>query len=122
MTGTLSWHTIRQSHPDYITLIRQLKQGHKPIDIATDRAKCLMPFVTETMRLGYDEEPNYKLLNHLLLEALLNTGKSPNQEFEWSSKFMMTSYRRKDDGGNDEEENESLDEDFSGQDNIEKYF
>ena len=66
--------------------IRRLKQTLKPEDIAVGRANCLLPFVKETFKLDYEDEPDYKLLAHLLLQALLNSGKSPDKEFDWSSR------------------------------------
>jgi hypothetical protein len=99
-----------------------LKQALRPEDIAVERARCFLPFVAETFRLQYEEEPDYKLLVHLLLQALLDSGKSPNKEFDWSSKPLEPVNQGTNEIVDDEISMESFDEMAQGVDNLEQYF
>ncbi len=86
------------------------------------RAKCLLPFVTEIFRLQYEEEPDYKWLVHLLLQALLHSGKSPDKEFDWSSRPYELVKQGKNEIVDEEDSMESFDEKAQGVDNLEQYF
>jgi len=81
---------LNQNDNDYIRKIRKLKQLITPGQLAVGRALCFLPFVNETFKYEYEQEPDYNLLKHLLLQALLETGKSPDKDFDWTTKNYLS--------------------------------
>ena len=57
----------------------------KPQDLCVKKAYYFLPFVKECFKIEFDAEPNYKMLKHLLLKALLSKEMSPNNIFDWSN-------------------------------------
>lgn len=93
--GKLVWlGKIGNNDPHFFKKVARIKNRITADELCYDRAKLILPFVTDIFGLGYYERPNYSKLKFMLVRALLCENQAPSVLFDWS-KFRLPKHKSK---------------------------
>lgn len=77
-----------EEEPDQATEFKNIgvkKVNLTPEELCTSAdSRKLLPFISESYRLSFGEEPNYSKLNFMLVKELMLMNMSPSREYDWN--------------------------------------
>ena len=93
LLGKLAWlGKISNNDPHFFKKVARIKNRLTAEDLCFDRAKIILPFVTEIFELSFYDKPDYSRLKFMLVRAMLNENIAPSMVFDWS-KFKLPKHK-----------------------------